>query len=107
MNGIWYAERVLKDVVFPYYEAVRANNPCTQVFLVQDNVYLHGLGLRYCAPKIEEKDIRFALYSLNLPDQHLIERCFRRLEGFLEDYEVKSASKQAKSNAVAFVQAIW
>ncbi|KAF1973287.1 hypothetical protein BU23DRAFT_554276 [Bimuria novae-zelandiae CBS 107.79] len=106
MNGIWYAERVLKDVVFPYYEAVRANNPCAQVFLVQDNVYLHGLGLRYCAPEIEEKDIRFAPHSPNSPDLHPIERCFGRLKGFLEDYEVKSASKQAKNDAVAFVQSV-
>jgi hypothetical protein len=107
MNGIWYAERVLKGVLFPYYEAVRANNPGAQVFLVQDNVYLHGLGLRYCAPEIEEKDIRFAPHSPNSPDLHLIERCFSRLEGFLGDYEVKSASKQAKADAVAFVQSIW
>ncbi|KAF1357643.1 hypothetical protein EJ07DRAFT_157637 [Lizonia empirigonia] len=107
MNGIWYAERVLKDVLFPYYEAVRASNPGAQVFLVQDNVYLHGLGLRYCAPKIEKKDIRFAPHSPNSPDLHPIERCFGRLEGFLGDYEVKSASKQAKADAVAFVQSIW
>ncbi|KAF1358673.1 hypothetical protein EJ07DRAFT_179378 [Lizonia empirigonia] len=107
MNGIWYAERVLKDVLFPYYEAVRASNPGAQVFLVQDNVYLHGLGLRYCAPKIEEKDTRFAPHSPNSPDLHPIERCFGRLEGFLGDYEVKSAFKQAKADAVAFVQSIW
>ncbi|KAF2022477.1 hypothetical protein EK21DRAFT_95672 [Setomelanomma holmii] len=77
------------------------------VFLVQDNVYLHGLGLRYCAPEIEEKDIRFAPHSPNSPDLHPIERCFGRLEGLLQDYEVKSTSKQAKNDAVAFVQAIW
>jgi hypothetical protein len=65
MNGIWYAERVLKDLLFPYYEAVRENNPGAQVFLVQDNVYLHALGLRYCAPEIKEKDIRFAPHSSN------------------------------------------
>jgi hypothetical protein len=46
MNGIWYAERVLKDILFPYYTAVRDNNPGAQVYLVQDNVSLHGLGLR-------------------------------------------------------------
>ncbi|KAF1970755.1 hypothetical protein BU23DRAFT_556476 [Bimuria novae-zelandiae CBS 107.79] len=73
----FYAKRVLKDVVF----------------LVQDNVYLYSLGLRYCAPKIKEKDIRFAPHSSNLPNLHLIKRCFSRLKGFLEDYEVKSALK--------------
>ncbi|KAF1965405.1 hypothetical protein BU23DRAFT_561070 [Bimuria novae-zelandiae CBS 107.79] len=86
----FYAKRVLKDVIFPYYEAVRANNP----------------WLRYCAPKIKEKDIRFAPHFPNLPNLHLIKRCFSRLKGFLEDYKVKSALKQAKNDAVAFVQSV-
>ena len=86
MSGLWYAERVLKAELFLYYCAVRDRNPNAQVYLVQDNVYLHGLGLRYCAPEIQELGIKFAPHPPNSPDLHLIERCFGRLSRFLEDY---------------------
>ena len=52
MSGLWYAKHVLKDLLFPYYKAICDNNPGCRVYLVQDNVYLHSLGMRYCAPKI-------------------------------------------------------
>jgi hypothetical protein len=74
---------------------------------VQDNVYLHGLRLRYCAPEIKEKDILLALHSLNSPDLHPIERCFGRLEGFLGDYKATSSSKAAKRMAKDHVQWVW
>lgn len=107
INGIWYAERILKDELFPYYVAVREANPNAQVYLVQDNVYLHGLGLKYCAPEIEELDIKFAPHPPNSPDLHPIEHCFGRLEGFLQEYEVSSASRVAKAEAEEFVKHIW
>ena len=107
MNGIWYAERILKDHVFPYYCAVRDHNPDSEVYLVQDNVYLHTLGLRYCAPEIEELKIKFAPQSTNSPDLHPIEVCFGRLEGFLWDYEVTGSSKKAKADAEEFIRSVW
>jgi hypothetical protein len=107
MSGLWYAENILKAHVFPYYEAIRRNNPSCRVYLVQDNVYLHGLGLRYCALEIEEKGILLAPHLPNSPDLHPIERCFGCLEGFLGDYEVDSSSKAAKQVAKDHVQWIW
>ncbi|KAF1972278.1 hypothetical protein BU23DRAFT_165190 [Bimuria novae-zelandiae CBS 107.79] len=99
MSGLWYAENILKDYVFPYYCSVRDHNPGAYVYLVQDNVYLHGLGLRYCAPEIEQYSIKFAPQPPNSPDLHLIERCFGRLEGFLDGFEVPSSSRASRQMA--------
>lgn len=107
MSGLWYAENILKKVLFPYYVAVRDHNPGCRVYLVQDNVSLHGLGLRYCALEIEELSILFAPHPPNSPDLHPIERCFGRLEGFLGDYEVHSASKEARKQAEDYVKYVW
>jgi hypothetical protein len=82
-------------------------NPSSKVYFLQDNVSLHKLGVRYCQPEVNEYSIKFAPHLPNSPDLHLIERCFRRLEGFLDGYEVASASKEAKSIAEAYVQSIW
>jgi hypothetical protein len=71
---------------------------------VKDNVYLDGLGLRYCALEIKEKGILLAPHLPNSLDLHPIERCFGRLKGFLGDYEVDSSSKAAKQMAKDHVQ---
>jgi len=107
MSGLWYAESILKDYVFPYYCSVRDHNPTAYVYLVQDNVYLHGLGLRYCAPEIEQYSIKFAPQPPNSPDLHPIERCFGRLEAFLDGFDVPSGSKSSKQMAKDYIKDIW
>lgn len=82
MSGIWYAEEILKRHLFPYYIAVRESNPDAYIYLVQDNVYLHSLGMRYCQPEVEALRIKSAHHPPNSPDLHPIEPCFGRLEGF-------------------------
>ncbi|OCK96948.1 uncharacterized protein K441DRAFT_675452 [Cenococcum geophilum 1.58] len=107
MGGIWYAENVLKKEVFPYYCAIRERHPGSRVFLVQDNVKLHKIGLRYCQSEIKELGIKFAPHPPNWPDLHPIEHCFGRLEGFLADYEVQGASKKDKKQAEEYIRQIW
>ena len=93
--------------MFPYYEAIRRNNPGCRVYLVQDNVYLHGLGIRYCAPEIKEKGILFAPHSPNSPDLHPIKRYFRRLEGFLDSFKVLSGGRESRQMAKDYIKEIW
>src|SRR4051812_46589567 len=99
MSGLWYAENILKKHVFPYYNSVREHNPGSRVYLVQDNVHLYSLGMRYCAPEIEAQRIDVAPHSPNSPNLHPIELCFGELERFLDGYEVHSSSKEAKQMA--------
>ena len=107
MNGTWFGENILKELLLPYYCAIRQNNPGKQVFLVMDNVRLHGVGLRYCEPELQELYIERAPHPPNSPDLHPIERCFGRLEGFLQDYECLSASQQAQADAAKTIQQFW
>ena len=107
ISGLWYAENILKKHVFPYYNSVREHNPASRVYLVQDNVHLHSLGMRYCAPEIEAQRIRVAPHSRYSPDLHPIKLCFGKLERFLDGYEVHSSSKEAKQMASKYIQDIW
>jgi transposase len=107
MNGIWYAENVLKKYVFKYYCAIRDEYPGSRIYLVQDNVRLHSLGLRYCAPDIEELGIKFAPHPPNSPDLHPIESCFGRLEGFLQHYDHYGTGEAARKAAEQFIQHVW
>ena len=107
INGTWFGENILKELLLPYYCAIRQNNPGKQVFLVMDNVRLHGVGLRYCEPELQELHIERAPHPPNSPDLHPIERCFGRLEGFLQDYKCLSASQQAQADAAKTIQQFW
>ena len=107
MSGLWYAENILKKHLFPYYNSVREHNPGKRIYLIQDNVHLHGLGMRYCAPEIEAQQIHVAPLSPNSPDLHLIELCFGELVRRLDGFKVQSRSKEAKQMAIKHIQEIW
>ena len=107
MSGLWYAENILKKYVFPYYNSVREHNPGSRIYLVQDNVHLHHLGMRYCAPEIEAQRIDLAPHPPNSPDLHQIELCFGELERRLDGLKVQSSSKGAKEIATKYIQQIW
>ena len=107
MNGIWFGEHILKELLIPYYYAVRDSNPSKHVFLIIDNVRLHGVGIRWCEQEVEALHIERAPHSQNSPDLHPIERCFGRLEGFLQDYRCESASKDAQADAAGSIVNYW
>lgn len=107
MSGLWYAEHVLKAAIFPYYKAIRERNQGNHVYLVQDNVHLHKLGLRYCKPEIDADKIQFAPHPPNSPDLHPIERCFGKLGDYLAEYSVQNNSEQARRDAERYVQKVW
>ena len=106
ISSVQYAKNILKDYVFLYYCSVRDYNPSVHVYLVQDNIYLYRLGLRYCAPKIKQYSIKFALQLLNLPNLHLIKRCFSCLKGFLDSFKVLSSSRELKQIAKDYIKDI-
>ncbi|KAF2463930.1 uncharacterized protein BDR25DRAFT_362211 [Lindgomyces ingoldianus] len=107
ISGLWYAESILKKHLFPYYNSVREHNPGKRVYLVQDNVHLHSLGMRYCAPEIEAQQILVAPHPTNSPDLHLIELCFGELGRRLNGLKVQSSGKEAKEMATRYIQEIW
>ncbi|PVH92277.1 hypothetical protein DM02DRAFT_635494 [Periconia macrospinosa] len=107
MSGAWFALEILQKHVFPYYIAVRDSHPEADVYLVMDNVRLHGLALRLLVPEIERLGILRAPHPPNSPDLHPIEHCFGRLEGFLDDYLVRGSSKHEKEQAIKYIQYIW
>jgi len=56
---------------------------------------------------IKEQQILFATHPPRSPDLHPIERCFGRLEAFLDDYKVSSSTRAEKQAAEAFVKELW
>lgn len=107
MNGPWYAENILRSLVFPYYHEIRRQNPDHTVFLIHDNVRIHRAAERYLKSLIEDQQILFAPHPPRSPDLHPIERCFGRLEAFLDDYKVSSSTQAEKQAAEAFVKELW
>jgi len=107
MNGAWYAENVLRSMVFPYYHEIRQRNPGYTIYLIHDNVRIHTYAEKYLKAIIQEQQILFAPHPPRSPDLHPIERCFGRMEAFLDDYKVDSSGQAEKEAAEAFVKQLW
>ncbi|KAF2464839.1 uncharacterized protein BDR25DRAFT_361070 [Lindgomyces ingoldianus] len=76
--------------------AARDHSPAAKAYLVQDTLYLHGLGFCYCHPEINEFGIKCAPHPQNPPNLRPTEPCFSRLEGFLKDYKASPSSQESR-----------
>lgn len=46
LDAVWYANRILKEALYPYYCNIRRANPDKEVYLIEDNVRLHHSARR-------------------------------------------------------------
>ena len=107
MDAAWYANHILKPLLYPYYKAVKEANPGKEVYLIEDNVSLHGSARRKLSHLAEELGILFVDHPPNSPDLHPIERCFGRLNHKVNIYDCHSASKEAKRQAKEWLLEMW
>ena len=57
---MWYAFEVYQKLLFPYYEAIIANNNCRDVLIIEDNDPSHLKARKLLAAEIHSKGIQFA-----------------------------------------------
>lgn len=107
LGAVWYANRILKEALYPYYCNIRRANPDKEVYLIEDNVRLHHGARRKLSSLHTELGVKFVDRPTRSPDLHPIERCFGQLEGFLGGYQVDGQSKKAKAEARKYVEYIW
>ena len=107
MDAAWYANHILKPLLYPYYKAVKEANPSKEVYLIEDNVSLYSLARRKLSYLAEELGILFIDYPPNLPNLHLIKRCFRKLNHKVNVYDCHSALKEAKRQVKEWLLKMW
>ena len=110
MDFVWYAFEVLEKELFPYFNAVKANNPDADVYIIEDNLGSHGKARELLAAEIEKQGIKFVdVWPPNSPDLHRIEILFASLKREIRPYSltITSASKKIKAEAAAYIHSTW
>ena len=109
LNFVWYAFEVYQKLLFPYYEAIVANNNGRDVLIIEDNDPSHLKARKLLAAEIHLKGIQFAPHLPNSPDFNLIETIQKHHQKDLETYSanITTAAKYKIEEAEAKLKQAW
>ena len=93
LDFIWYAFRIYQDVLFPYIQELRANNPTKQVVIIEDNSPVHLKARKLVAPLINRLAIKFASHPANSPDLNPIETLHREEDKLIYKFRLNTYSR--------------
>jgi hypothetical protein len=100
---------VLQKELFPYYKALRDNNPSKDVYIIEDNDPSHIKARKLLTAEINQHQIKFAPHPGNSPDFNLIKTLQKYHNKLLEDYSsnIRSATQAVKVEAQAKLKEAW
>ena len=106
---MWYAFEVYQKLLFPYYEAIAANNDGRDVLIIEDNDPSHLKARKLQAAEIHARGIQFAPHPPNSPDFNLIETIQKYHQKDLETYSanITTAAKYKIVEAEAKLKEAW
>ena len=109
LNFVWYAFEVYQKLLFPYYEAIAANNDGKDVLIIEDNDPSHLKARKLLAAEIHARGIQFAPHPPNSPDFNLIETIQKYHQKDLETYSanITTAAKYKIVEAEAKLKEAW
>lgn len=112
LDFVWYAFEVYEKLLFPYYEKVReASQGKRPVFIVEDNVGIHGKARRLLRLEIEERGIQFKVPPTNSADLLPIEQGHfhedRLLDPLRAALHKQGSNQPMKAKARSEVITLW
>lgn len=111
MNFVFYAYKIYRPLLFPYWQVLQQANPSKQVFIQEDNAGPHIKARLLLRPQIQELDIRFVNHPGNSPDLAPIEK----LQGdhlrqpALQEliYSTRDAKEPTRKHAATVLRKTW
>jgi hypothetical protein len=73
LDYVWYAFKVYKDLLIPYYQEVQKAFLNKRVVITEDSAPAHVRARKLLAPELEEAQVEFIEWAANSPDLHPIE----------------------------------
>lgn len=106
---MFYALRIYKTHLFPYYKRIQDLNPSKTVLIIEDNVGVHYKARRLLAPLISKLGIQFMDTSANSPDLNPIEHLYSDEKDLLEEFKltVVGAGQVVQETAELEVEHVW
>lgn len=109
MDYVFYAFKIYRGLLFPYYHALKQANPNRKVVIQEDNAPPHLKARRLLQAEIFEQGIEFIKHPSNSPDLAPIETVQwehqKRLEPFM--FEVRDSKKATKDKAMRMMKELW
>lgn len=105
----WYAFKVYQELLFPYIQQLRANNPGKRVTVIEDNSTIHHKARKLMAAEIERQSIHFANHPAFSPDLNPIETLHREETKPIKQYlaSVTSAAEVVRQEAGLKLKEVW
>ncbi|EON61121.1 hypothetical protein W97_00332 [Coniosporium apollinis CBS 100218] len=107
LDGYHYANRILRGMLIPYYQAVQAEHPNKEVYLTLNNSGVHDYTLRIYKDVLEEAGVKIADWPALSPDLHSIKQCFNALKDYTVLERWTSSSQEAKDEAKDLITKSW
>jgi hypothetical protein len=109
LDYVWYAFKVYKDLLIPYYKEVQKAFPNKRVVISEDSATPHVRARKLYAPELEEAGVEFIDWPANSPDLHPVEDLQRHHKLLLEDlrFEVSSATNNVKQHCKDEMERTW
>lgn len=73
IEAVAYCDKILIDLLYPFFEEVPKANPTREVRLIEDNASEHKKAAKMCADIMKDKGIKKVEWLANYLDLHLIE----------------------------------
>lgn len=106
---MYYAFRIYRDLLFPYWQALKDKNPGKEIFIQEDNATPHTKARKLLQGEIAQRAIRFFKYPANSPDIASIETLQwehqRRIQRFI--FSVTNKQKGTRDQAIQVMKDAW
>lgn len=104
-----YQDKILIDLLYPFYKEVQKANPTREVWLIEDNASAHQKAAKMCANMIKEKGIKKVDWPANSPDLHPIEDIWDQEKEMLSSKwkGLRGAGKGVQEQARKEVAKVW
>lgn len=102
-----YREKILKELLYPYYEKVKKHHPDQEVFLVEDNAGGHSKAANLMEAFRKQHGILKAPHPPNSPDLNMMEGMWDYPKDRVEEYPVVGGSQADVEKAKDDVRKEW
>lgn len=109
IDSVRYRDKILLDLLYPFYEKVRDKHPDREVWLIEDNASSHTKAAKMCADIIKEKRIKKVEWPANSPDLHPIENVWDCEKDLLAPKwrELRGSGKNVQEKARRETAKVW
>ena len=109
LDFVWYGFKAYDELLFPYVEALRKNNPSRRLLIIEHNSKTHHKARKLMAHRIDKLKIKFANHPAFSPDLNTIETLHREQKKPLKDFmfSVRNNTAEKRREAGSRLKSVW